>query len=343
LLAVLLFCTAGLAISLNRLLLPVDSGAVDEAVMVEIPSGASTERIALILAEEGIIRSALVFRLYARWTGQDTRFIAGIHLLSPSMGLKEVVARLISEDVYRETAWFTIPEGFTVEQIADRLAALGLVERKRFLELALQPPDSFFERFPYIGEIERAQVKYLLEGYLFPDTYEIASGAAEEEIMAIMLARMEFVYKDAAADSGRHPAMTMHQVLTLAAIVEKEAGVVQDQRLIAGIFFNRLAVNHALDSCATVNYVLGEAKEVLSGLDTKIESPYNTYKYPGLPPGPIGAPGASAIRAVFNPEETDYFYFNSKRDGSGESYFSRTLEEHNLNTLRAEENSRKRG
>ena len=337
-LVLLLLGALGLASVYRSMLLPVDAGAAEKTVTVEIPAGAGTGEIASILKENGIIRNTWFFRLYSRWHGLDRNFIAGSYHLSPSMGLEEVVELICSGDVYRETEWFTIPEGFTIEQIAERLGSSGLVDEARFLDLSRQPSPDLMERFPFLQAIDDSNIEYVLEGYLFPDTYEIAAGASEEEIIALMLRRLETVYTEAYRQRAHELGLSMHQALTLASIVEREGRVDRERPLIAGVFHNRLAVNHPLQSCATVQYVLGEVKEVLLNEDLEIPSPYNTYLHAGLPPGPIAAPGEASIRAALYPEKTEYFYFVYKEDGSGEHYFARTLSEHNANTERARQN-----
>ena len=157
-----------------------------------------------------------------------------------------------------------------------------------------------------------------------------------------MLRRMENVFNEERRNQCRALGMSVHEALTLASIVERETIVEHELALISGVFHNRLAIGMALGSCATVNYLLPEVKEVLSELDTKIDSPYNTYQNPGLPPGPIAAPGEAAIEAALYPAETDYLYFRTKEDGSGESYFARTAAEHEENSRIAEENKRNR-
>ena len=131
---------------------------------------------------------------------------------------------------------------------------------------------------------------------------------------------------------------SLHEILTMASIVEREARVDHERPLIAGVFYNRLQIGQRLESCATIQYILGEYKEFLSYQDLEIPSPYNTYQHAGLPPGPIAAAGESSINAALYPEQSDYYYFNYKYDGSGEHFFSKTLQEHNQNVSRAEAN-----
>ena len=340
---VLVLCALCAAAGINHLLRPVDAAAQEGSVRVEIEPGATTGEIATILAEKGVIRSALLFRLYARYHRLDQKFMAGSYDLKLSMSLPEIAAKIAAGDVDIETIWFTIPEGYTIEEIAQRLAEAGLVDRERFLELAESPPLSILERFPFLQEpAANSQVKYALEGYLFPDTYEIAAGTGEEEIISLMLRRLEAIFSEELQQRCAELEMTMHEVLTMASIIEGEAAVEHERKLIAGVFYNRLSQGYPLESCATIQYILGEVKEVLSIADTKIPSPYNTYQNPGLPPGPVGAPGKSSILAALYPENTEYKYFVYKKDGSGEHYFSRTYSEHVRYQALADENERKR-
>ncbi len=342
-LIVLILCAAGAAAGINHLLRPVDAAAEGENVRVEIEPGAGTGRIASILAEKGVIRNALLFRIYARYHQLEQKFMAGSYDLKLSMSLPEIAVKIASGDVDLDTDWFTVPEGYSFEQIADRLDEAGLIDRGRFLELAASLPPHILEQFPFLQEsAANPRVNYVLEGYLFPDTYEIAAGSSEEEIICLMLRRLETIFSESLQRRFTELEMTLHEVLTLASIVEREARVDHERKLIAGIFYNRLSQNYPLESCATIQYILGEVKEVLSIADTKIPSPYNTYMNPGLPPGPVGAPGEASIMAALYPENTDYFFFVYKEDGTGEHYFSRTNAEHERYKSMAAENKRKR-
>ena len=353
--AVLLLSIFGVLAGVKLLLSPVDTALADGAVQIDIEPGATTGQIAADLSSKGLIRSALAFQIYARYYQLEKEFKAGPYELSPSMSLAEIAAKIASGEVDRQTNWFTIPEGYTVAQIAQRLAEEGLAERDRFMEIAAHPPQSLRERFPFIEKAakdsparqagkgwSRSHPPLPLEGYLFPDTYEIVSGAGEAAIFEMMLQRMETVFDGDLLKEGEAQGMSMHQVLTLASIIEKEAGVPRDRALVAGVLHNRLAQGWKLGSCPTVNYLLDTDKEVLSQRDIDAPSPYNTYLHEGLPPGPIAAPGEEAIRAALAPPKTDYLWFNTKGDGTGESYFSRTPREHEQNTLRMMENIKKR-
>lgn len=322
----------------NQQLQPVEPEAVDNYRLIEIPSGANAALIGELLYEAGLIRNQQVFQFYVRRHSLGHRFIAGIYNLSPSLSVEQIVEKLISGEIYAETIWFTIPEGFTVKEIAQRLEERGLVESAEFLDFAREPSTGILERFPYLTTVTDPGVEFLLEGYLFPDTYEVHPESGVEEIVALMLSRLEQIIT--AEDLQRIDQLnsSLHEILTIAAMVEREGRVDHERPLIAGVIYNRLEIGMLLQIDATIQYALGETKEFLTFKDLEIESPYNTYLFGGLPPGPIAAPGAASIRAALYPEASDYLFYNYKYDGSGEHYFSHTLQEHLENVARAEAN-----
>ncbi len=341
-LALLIICAAGAAAGLNRMLRPVDAAAAGEPIRLEIEPGMGARQIAEALAEKGVIRSAAIFRLYARYHRLEQKFMAGAYDLERSMALPEIAAKIASGAVDFETEWFTIPEGFTVKQIAGRLADTGLVDRDHFLDLAASPPPQILEQFSFLQEsASNPQVEYVLEGYLFPDTYEIAAGSSEREIITLMLSRFDLLFDETWRQRCTELEMTLHEILSLASIIEREARVDHERKTVSGVFHNRLDRSYPLESCATIQYILGEVKEVLSIADTRVPSPYNTYLNPGLPPGPVGAPGKVSLEAALYPENTEYLYFVYKEDGTGEHYFSRTNAEHERYKGIAAENKRK--
>ncbi len=322
----------------NQQLQPLNPHAVDDYHLIEIPPGADAAAISELLHSEGLIRNQQIFQLYARLQGLGHRFIAGTYKLSPSLSLVQIAEKLASGDVYTDTIWFTIPEGFTVKEIALRLEEKGLVESSAFLDFARRPSAGILESFPFLQEVTDPQIEYRLEGYLFPDTYEVSSESSVEEIVALMLRRLEQIVT--AADQQRIAELNsnLHEILTIAAMVEREARVAHERPLIAGVIYNRLEIGMLLQIDATIQYALGETKEFLTFKDLEIESPFNTYRYTGLPPGPIAAPGAASIAAALYPEASDYFFYNYKYDSSGEHFFSHTLKEHLANVARAEAN-----
>ncbi|GAW94215.1 aminodeoxychorismate lyase [Calderihabitans maritimus] len=288
-------------------------------VAVFIRPGSTAGEIARLLREKEIIRSKVVFELYARIKNLDKNLQAGEYIFSPNQSVPEIVAKLVRGDV--KTYSFTIPEGYTVEQIASMLAKMGLVDEEKFLQLAREGD------FPYSFLQGGENANYRLEGFLFPDTYNVPKGLTEEKIIELMLRRFAEVYTPELRRRATYLGFTDREIITLASIIEKEAKLDAERPLVSAVFHNRLERNMRLQSCATVQYLLEEPKEVLTYDDLNIESPYNTYRHEGLPPGPIGSPGRASIEAALYPSDVPYLYFVAKKDGS--HIFSTTLTEHN--------------
>lgn len=308
-----------------------------EQILVTIPRGASSAKVGSILEEAGLIRNDLVFRYWLRNAKLDDKIQAGDYVLSPSYSLSEIVDKLVAGDVHRETLRFTIPEGLFIVDIASRLGQKGIVDEERFLELAGDL--SLWQEHWFVSDLPSAQMP--LEGYLFPDTYEIfiAEENREELIISLMLKQFDKVFSQEMRDQAKAMGLSVHQVVTLASIVEKEAIVDHERPIIAGVFLNRLEKPMLLQSCASVNYILQDFSiRNLSEEQKAIPSPYNTYLNLGLPPGPIAAPGEASLQAVLWPERTGYFYFVAKDNGSGEHYFGQTYAEHLANVKKAKAN-----
>jgi len=338
LLVLLLLAALVVAYLYNEMLEPVDPSALEDYRIVEIPSGAGAEKIASLLYSEGLIQNELAFRFFVRRHGYGHRLIAGRYSLSPAMDLSQITAKILSGDIYTETTWFTIPEGLTVAEMALRLEEKGLADGEKFLALTREPPESLIDDFYFLDELVYSDIEYRLEGYLFPDTYEINIGINEEEIIRIMLKRMEQVISAANGEGLADRGLTWHEILTIASLIEREVRVDHERKLVAGVIYNRLAIGQRLEIDATIQYALGETKEFLLYADLEIDSPYNTYRHDGLPPGPIAAPGKASIMAALDPEDVEYFYYNYKYDDTGEHYFSKTYREHLENVRRAEAN-----
>lgn len=281
---------------------------------IHIPSGMSAYSIGLLLENKGLIRSGNIFALAARLKGLEAQLKAGVYQLS---GTKTTFAMI--QDLLRapmQAQRITIPEGLTRCEIAGLLARSNLVDSLRFV--ALTEDSSFVRR---LG-IEAPT----LEGYLFPETYFFAEKTSEEEIIRRMVGEFHRVLNDSLRQRLQEIGINLHEAVTLASIVEREAKVQEERPIIAGIFLKRLGLNQRLESCVTVEYALGLHKEHLTYADLQIDSPFNTYRYPGLPPGPIGNPGRAAILATLYPSETDFFFFVARGDGT--HIFSRTSQEH---------------
>lgn len=321
------------AIYVNSLFQPVEPLADAEKIQVEIPKGSNPSEIATILKDNDLIKNELIFQLYVKTSGNDVALKAGKFELSKNMDLKEITNQLVNGQAIFDTVKFTIPEGYTVKQIAARLAAQGLVDEERFLQLAKE--GNF--NYDFIKQIpDDPNIEYKLEGYLFPETYEVKKGATEEEIIDKMLSQFAKEWKSEWTTVIEEQGLTLHEAVTLASIVEREVVVDEERPIVAGVFYNRLDDSWNLQSCATVQFILDKQKENLTYDDLEIDNPYNTYVYQGLPPGPIGSPGRSSLEATVYPEEHDYYFFVTKKDNSGEHYFSKTYEEH----LKNDANSR---
>lgn len=313
---------------------PVDPDS-EELVKLEIPMGSSGAKIASILKEHGLIKNERIFYYYLRYKGASG-FQAGEYYLSPASTPDQLIEQLKEGRIYADSVRFTIPEGFHVEQIAKHLADMGLVDEQRFLQVV---NEGDFSQFAFIRDLpEEKDRKYRLEGFLFPETYEVVKGATEEEIITTMLRQFEKEFKDEWLEELEKKQMTLYDALKLASIVEREAVLDEERKTIAGVFINRLRDNWLLQSCATVQFVLGKQRDRLLLEDLEVESPYNTYINPGLPPSPIANPGRKSIEAVIYPEEHDYYFFVTRKDGSGGHHFAKTYEEHLRNDAKSRGN-----
>jgi len=311
-----------------------DQPASDDPSPVQftVREGESTSTIAERLQNEGIISNALMFRLYARMRGVETRLAAGPYELRRNMTINEVIDKL-EEGHYLRTRITTI-EGWRSEEVADLLDQRGLAKREEFLSLTR---NAIFD-YDFLKDRPKGAS---LEGYLFPDTYEIEPGASATDIVRMMLSNFDRRFDSSLRRKASSLGLTIHQVVTLASIVEREAAVADERPLMASVFLNRLKNDMPLQADPTVQYaVAGTAPDAMpdyweksiSLADLQLDSPYNTYRVKGLPPGPIANPGLASLKAVVEPARTDYLYFVAKPDGSHE--FARTLEEHNRNVAK---------
>lgn len=309
----------------NFMLLPVSSGGAARETVVTIPQQASAGQVGEILEKEGLVRSSLAFRLYTRWKGLDGQIKAGQYRLSSGLSTSQIIMELVNGKTAIQT--ITIPEGFNTVQVADLLAAKGLVDREKFISAVA------YQEFPYSFLDGLPEGERRLEGYLFPDTYYFTSSDSESEIIDTMLNRFEremdeLGYTALAGKNG----ISLHEAVTIASLVEREAKADEERPLIAGVIYNRLNISMPLQIDATIQYALGENKPVILYKDLEVDSPYNTYKNYGLPPGPIAMPGRASLLAAVNPAETDYLYYVAKPDGY--HAFATTLAQHNINKER---------
>ncbi len=318
---ILIVAVVGGYLYYNSLLSPIDE--VGEDRIVEIPKGYSVKRIASLLEEEGIIKKGFAFEIAVRLKDAQGSLQSGKYVLNSSMGTMEIIEKISIGEVLDDSIRVTIPEGFELSMIAARLEELGITSKEDFIEEA-RNIDKY--DYPFLRDIPAGR-ENPLEGYLFPDTYYFSPDVTNEEIIQAMLERFDEVFKEEYYDRADELGMTIDEIVILASVVEREARVESDRPIISGVFHNRLDQGWKLESCATIQYILGERKPRLLYSDLEIESPYNTYMYSGLPVGPIASFGEASLKATLYPEETDYMFFVAKDDGS--HVFSRTLEEHN--------------
>jgi UPF0755 protein len=277
-------------------------------------SGYSTRRIAVELKKAGIIRSEVAFRLWHAWHRKPS-LKAGEYLFERAASLPQVHERIARGDIYFHTV--TIPEGYTIFDIAKAMEEAGLGPAADFLRIAETQTQMISDLAPEAKS---------LEGYLFPNTYEFTRTESLEEMAATMVHQFRQVAQQIGLNSD------VLRIVTMASIVEKETAAPEERPRVASVYYNRLAQRMALDADPSVIYaqlLTGTYQGSLHHDDMAVNSPYNTYRFPGLPPGPIGNPGKSALEAALHPESTKFLYFVS--DGNGHHRFARSLEEHNRN------------
>ena len=324
-LAVVIVGMLAAGVTVQRTLDP--PGAAGEQVAVTIPPGSSTARIAAILDEKGVVESARAFRIYARLKGAGP-FQAGDYTLRQRATFGEIVDVLDrGPEIVQDR--LTIPEGLTLEQIAERVGKLPGRSAEAFMDAVNS------------GEVRSTlqpdSVK-TLEGLLFPDTYMLDRGDDEKAILERMVATFDTVAAevgiDQAAEGGR---VTPYEAVIIASLVEREARVAEDRGPIARVIYNRLDRDMLLQIDATVLYALGEHKTRVLFRDLEVDSPYNTYKVKGLPPTPIAAPGRAALAAAADPPANDFLYYVVV-EADGTHAFARTGAEHQANIRQAERN-----
>ena len=295
-------------------------GGMGSEVEMSVPQGTSGGEIVEMLENRDVVKYPFLFKIYAAVTGMDTEYKSGDFLINTGDSYKEILHILTGDsNSTKNKVKITIPEGFVVEEIASAMEKAGVTSKEDFLAAASS--DDY--DFPFLKDIKnKKDRKYVLEGYLFPNTYTFNKNTPAKEVVNAMLRTFGDVI-------SKYDVENIDDTVNLASIIEREAVGNIDRRKVSSVFHNRLKGKDSLtrlQSCATVQYILGERKPVLSEADTRINSPYNTYMYEGLPVGPIANPGEEAIKAALNPENTDYLYFGLNKNG--EHIFSTTYDEH---------------
>lgn len=318
----MVFLLSGCSQIMDSLYEPVDSPEEAKTIYLTIPDGGTVSEVASQLDEEKIISTSLAFKNYMENEGLSGDIRTGEFELNSSMSIAEIAAIITEPQEGRESVRVTFPEGYEVKDIIARLQENGLAQdEEHFRDVLVNYP------FPneFLKEVDRS---HFLEGYLFPDTYDFFVDESDEEIIQRMLNNFEAKYTETYKTRQEELGISLNELMTLASIIEREARVDEEFKTISSVFHNRIDISMPLQACSTVQYILGERKPVLSIADTQIDSPYNTYQIPGLPPGPIAQPSLRAIEAALYPDQTDYLFFVLKDESMGSHYFARTYEEH---------------
>ncbi|BAL83243.1 hypothetical protein SELR_15350 [Selenomonas ruminantium subsp. lactilytica TAM6421] len=289
----------------------------NQTIFVSVKKGMSASDIGDELVKHGVITNKKKFWLKVKKSGAADKFKSGTYAFKPNTPPEEIIAKLVAGETTQVK--FTIPEGFGVKEIAKRLSDEGLVDEDEFLRKAKDyAPYSYIKR--------DKDIRYACEGFLFPDTYVLHEDPSVDGILKMMAEDMDTRLTPKMRQRAAELNLSIHELITMASLVEKEAMYAEDRPIIAQVFFKRLKIGMPLQTDTTIQYLLDEPKEDVSIKDTKIESPYNTYQIKGLPPGPVASPGMAAIEAVLYPADTDYLYFVADRQGH--NHYSNTYAEH---------------
>lgn len=320
------------------LMFQIHGSTAEKDFQVMIEEGATLKDVLKKLEDENMLGNANYRSLYMRFYEADYTYQAGEYEIKRGMTLEQTLAKFQKGEVVKpKTVKVTIPEGWNVKQIARRLAENNLGDEKKYMQL-FSDRSYYFKKqkeFAFLPPLKK-RTKYPFEGYLFPATYEFVRDAKEEDIIERMLQQMQVVVDKLAEQYPQVQSNTL-RVFTLASIIEKETAVVKERPRVAGVFANRLKVGQILQSDATVEYAHGKYLKKVLYKHLEIDDLYNTYRYEGLPPGPIAAPSLSALTAAVAPEKHNYYYFVTKKDGSRTHYFAETLAEHESNIAKSEQ------
>jgi UPF0755 protein len=290
-----------------------------ETIHIVVESGMGTTAIGQMLEDSRIIKNAVVFKWKSKFKQYDGKYQAGSFELSSSMPMEDIMTALM--DGKKETTRFTIPEGYTLKQTAQKLSQEGLVDEAEFMN---QLKNGDFE-YRFLDGLKKEENR--LEGFLFPDTYEIFTDASEKDVINKMLSGFDLVFTDEYYKKATEMNFSVKEIVTIASLIEEETKADKERKRVSSVVYNRLSIDMKLQFDSSVLYALGEQKDRVLYSDLEIDSPYNTYKHEGLPPGPISSPGIACLEAALYPEDTDYLYFVLKADGSGENNFAKTYNE----------------
>ncbi len=327
---VLLLIVLGIGIFVGSIYMAYTSEGTTggKEVTFEIKQGEGLKTIAENLKQQGLIKNKIAFILKAKDMGAASSLRYGTFVLNEGAGMETLINQLISGGAQKETISFTIPEGYSIEKMAVKLEEEGICTAEEFLNAVEQEYEyTFLESIP-----DNADVKYRLQGFLYPDTYSIYADATAEDIVRLMLEQFGKKFDEEMQAKAVQLGKTIFEVVTEASVVEREAQLPEERAMIAGVLMNRLAINMPLQMCPTVLYPLTDGMYDVTTVtyeDTEIDSPYNTYQNPGLPVGPICSPGIACLEAVLEPAEHEYlFYHTDETKNDGSHIFTKTYGEH---------------
>lgn len=300
---------------------------LSEPVTVTVSQGQGARSVAAMLADAGVVKNKLSFELFVKREGAEGDLRPGTYTFSGEVSFDDVLAELKRGNLAENTLNVTVPEGKTVPQVAEIWANAGLCTVDEFLAACAEVElDYDFLPTEVVGE------KYnRVEGFLFPETYNVRDDWGAEQLVKLQVGQFAKLWTEERSSKASDMGYTAAEIVTVASLIEREARVADERPLVASVIYNRLDIGQLLQIDATIQYILGEQVDRVLYRHLEIDDPYNTYMYAGLPPGAICSPGISCIDAALAPAETDYYYYRTKNDGSGEHNFARTLAEHNAN------------
>lgn len=291
---------------------------------VTVASGQAAQHVWRDVVAQGFTSRTLPWQYHSWRLGAAQQLQAGKYNIEQGESVAQVIRRMMKGDVIPDELALTFPEGFTLEQMASRTSAKGLGTAEDFIAAAR--PENFRDQYVFLQALP---VGRTLEGYLFPDTYKVFDDDSPRDVIARQLATFDTKFTEELREQAQATGRTLDQVVIMASIIEREVLTDEDMALVAGVLWRRYEEGAGLDADATVRYALKNWDRPLTVEDLRVDSPYNTRRYRGLPPGPISNPGLRALVAAVRPEESEYYYYLSAPDGK--TYFGRTNDEHNAN------------
>ena len=295
-----------------------------ENIIFVVKKGDGVQQIGANLLSAKLINSELFFSIYSKKSNLSTKFQAGEYELSSKMSIVEIADILANGKVVRKEKDIKLIEGWTTREMDAYLVKLNLIKEGDLLNYSKNEISNLKNNYSFLNELPKNAT---LEGFLFPDTYRIYENAKLDSIVKKMLGNFDSKLTDEMKTDIKKQGKSLYEIITMASLIEKEVKSYDDKRMVSGIFWNRIKNGQALESCATLAFVLGVNKKQYTYEDTRIDSPYNSYMNRGLPPGPISNPSLNAIKAAIYPIDNDYVYFLSRFD-NGETVFSKTYDEH---------------